>query len=81
MRYTDLAEKKRGSVAMEDWRLIAFAVFMIAVVGVGVVLLQRRRKAQRTGNDPVYGVATLAPETVEQTQAKPRRRGVGTTSE
>ena len=66
---------------MEDWRLIAFAVFMIAVVAVGAVVLQRRRKAPRTGSDPVYGVATLAPETIEQTHAAPRPRGVGTTSE
>ena len=66
---------------MEDWRLIAFAVFMIAVVVVGAVVLQRRRRAQQVGGDPVYGVASLAPETVEQPQAAARPRGVGTSSE
>ncbi|WP_267361302.1 MULTISPECIES: hypothetical protein [unclassified Methylobacterium] len=60
---------------MDDWRLIVFAVFMIAVVMVGVVALQRRRRALRTGGDPIYGVASLAPETIKQ---PPHRRGVGT---
>ena len=64
---------------MEDWRLIAFAVFMIAVVAVGVVLLQRRRQARRTGDDPLYGVASLGSNEIDQAQAAPRTRGVGTT--
>lgn len=66
---------------MEDWRLIAFAVFMIAIVGIGLVLLQRRRQAQKTGDDPLYGVAGLGPNEMDQTQAAPRTRGVGTTGE
>jgi|GEM_PF-2919158 len=65
---------------MEDWRLIAFAVFMIVVVAAGAAFLQRRRRAQRTGDDPVYGVASLAPETVKQPRVA-RPRGVGTTGE
>ena len=47
---------------MEDWRLIAFAIFMIAVVGIGLVFLQRRQQAQKTGDDPLYGVASLGPK-------------------
>ena len=66
---------------MEDWRLIAFAVFMIAVVGIGLVFLQRRRQAQKTGDDPLYGVASLGPSEMDQAQAAPRTRGVGTTGE
>ena len=64
---------------MEDWRLIAFAVFMIAIVAAGAAFLQRRRRAQRTGNDPVYGVASLAPEVEQPSVGRPR--GVGTTGE
>ena len=66
---------------MEDWRLIAFAVFMIAVVAIGLTFLQRRRHAQKTGNDPLYGVASLGPNEIEQAQVEPRTRGVGTTGE
>ena len=65
---------------MDDWRLIAFAVLMIAVVAAGAAFMQRRRRAQRTGDDPLYGVASLAPETVRP-QATPRTRGIGTTGE
>ena len=66
---------------MEDWRLIAFAVFMIAVVGIGLVFLQRRRQAQKTGDDPLYGIASLGPNETDQANAAPRTRGVGTTGE
>lgn len=78
--YSDVIETNRRGTAMEDWRLIAFAVLMIVLVAVGTAFLQRRRRAQRTGDDPVYGVASLAPETV-QPQAAPRTRGIGTTGE
>ncbi len=66
---------------MEDWRLIAFAVFMIAVVAIGLVFLQRRRQAQKTGDDPLYGVASLGPKETDQAHKAPRTRGVGTTGE
>lgn len=66
---------------MEDWRLIAFAIFMIAVVAIGLALLQRRRQAQRTGDDPLYGVASLGSDEIDQAQVAPRTRGVGTTGE
>lgn len=66
---------------MEHWRLIAFAIFMIAVVAAGWMLLQRRRRAQQVGNDPVYGVASLAPETIEGTRTAPHTRGVGTSGD
>jgi hypothetical protein len=66
---------------MEDWRLIAFAILMIAVVAIGAVVLQRRRQAQRTGDDPLYGVAGLGPDKIDQAQSAPRTRGVGTTGE
>ncbi|WP_267428052.1 hypothetical protein [Methylobacterium sp. GC_Met_2] len=65
---------------MEDWRLIAFAVFMIVVMAAGAAFLHRRRRAQRTGDDPVYGVASLVPETVRPPH-ETRPRGVGTTGD
>ena len=66
---------------MEDWRLIAFAIMMIAVVAIGLVFLQRRRRALKTGDNPLYGVASLGPTEIEEMQAAPRTRGVGTTGE
>jgi hypothetical protein len=66
---------------MEDWSLITFAIFMIAVVAIGLALLQRRRQAQGTGDDPLYGVASLSPDETDQAHGAPRTRGVGTTGE
>ncbi|WCS24466.1 hypothetical protein LOK46_25580 [Methylobacterium sp. NMS14P] len=66
---------------MEDWRLVMFAIFMVALVAVGWGLLQRRRRAARTGDDAIYGVASLTPETIERQHERPRARGTGTTGE
>ena len=47
---------------MEDWRLSAFAGFMLALIAVGWLALRRKRRAQRTGDDPIYGIASLDTE-------------------
>jgi hypothetical protein len=66
---------------MEDGRLIAFAVFISVLVAIGAMVMQRRRRAQRTGTDRVYGIASLAPETTEQARPAQRPRGVGTSGD
>lgn len=66
---------------MEDWRLIAFAAFMLAIGAAGFLLWRRRRKAQRTGTDPLYAVASLDDGELNRLAATPRTRGTGITDE
>ncbi|WP_092045512.1 hypothetical protein [Methylobacterium pseudosasicola] len=61
--------------------MIAFAAFMFAIGAAGFLLWQRRRKAQRTGTDPLYAVASLDDGELDRPAATPRARGTGTTSE
>lgn len=61
---------------MDGERLIQFAVFMAVVVVIGFVLRQRLVRARKTGDDPVYGIASINSDSDDPVPSKTHSEGL-----